>query len=131
MVVMTTWTDETATVAGVDLRLRTPGRGAPLLILNHDIGRPERAPFHDALAERFSVVAPSHPGYDGSARPTWLRGVHDVAAMYQWLLAERGLTGVTLVGLGFGGWIAAEMATTAPREFRRLVLVGAMGIKPE
>jgi len=38
---------------------------------------------------------------------------------------------VTLIGLGFGGWIAAEMATMAPRAFRRLVLVGAMGLKPE
>jgi pimeloyl-ACP methyl ester carboxylesterase len=38
---------------------------------------------------------------------------------------------VTLVGLGFGGFIAAEMATMAPRAFRRLVLVGAMGLKPE
>ena len=36
-----------------------------------------------------------------------------------------------MVGLGFGGWIAAEMATMAPAAFRRLVLVGAMGIKPE
>jgi pimeloyl-ACP methyl ester carboxylesterase len=57
--------------------------------------------------------------------------VRDVALVYQGLLAERGLTGVTLVGLGFGGWVAAEMATMAPRDFPRLVLVGAMGIKPE
>ena len=128
---MTTWTDETASVAGVDLHLRTAGRGEPLLILHHDIGSPERVPFHDALAERFTVLAPSHPGYDHSARPAWLRSVRDVAAIYQGLLAERGLTGVTLVGLGFGGWMAAEMATMAPRDFRRLVLVGAMGIKPE
>jgi pimeloyl-ACP methyl ester carboxylesterase len=35
------------------------------------------------------------------------------------------------VGLGFGGWIAAEMATMAPAQLSRLVLVGAMGIKPE
>jgi len=35
-----------------------------------------------------------------------------------------------LVGLGFGGWIAAEMAALAPRDFHRLVLVGAMGVKP-
>jgi pimeloyl-ACP methyl ester carboxylesterase len=128
---MTTWTDETLAVAGVDLRLRTTGRGAPLLILHHDVGSPERVPFHEALAEHFTVLAPSHPGYDGSARPGWLRSVRDIAVVYQALLAERGLTGVTLVGLGFGGWIAAEMATMAPRDFRRLVLVGAMGIKPE
>ena len=36
----------------------------------------------------------------------------------------------TLVGLGFGGWIAAEMATFAPHDTPRLVLAGAMGIKP-
>ena len=128
---MATWTNEAITVAGVDLSLRKVGRGAPLLILPHDIGARERLPFHEALAERFTVLAPSHPGYDRSARPAWLRSVHDVAVMYQWLLAERALTGVTLVGLGFGGWIAAEMATMAPRDFPRLVLVGAMGIKPE
>jgi len=38
---------------------------------------------------------------------------------------------VSVVGLGFGGWIAAEMATQAPRAFRKLVLVGAMGLKPD
>jgi pimeloyl-ACP methyl ester carboxylesterase len=131
MTAMATWTDETVTVAGIDLHLRTAGRGAPLLILHHDIGSPGELPFHDALAERFTVLAPSHPGYDRSARPAWLRCVRDIGVVYQWLLAERGLTGVTVVGLGFGGWIAAEMATMAPRDFRRLVLVGAMGIKPE
>ena len=64
-----------------------------------------------------------------------MRNVRDVAVVYQWLLAERELTReagrVSVVGLGFGGWIAAEMATMAPRAFRRLVLVGAMGLKPE
>ena len=49
---------------------------------------------------------------------------------YQAVLAARALSDVSLVGMGFGGWIAAEMATMSPRAFRRLVLVGAMGIKP-
>jgi pimeloyl-ACP methyl ester carboxylesterase len=55
-----------------------------------------------------------------SARPTTC----------QWLLAELGLARPALVGLGFGGWIAAEMASQAPADFDRLVLVGAMGLKP-
>jgi pimeloyl-ACP methyl ester carboxylesterase len=128
---MATWTDETAMMAGVALHVSTAGRGEPLLALHHDIGSPERPALLDALAERFTVLAPAHPGYDRSARPGWLRSVRDVAVMYQGLLAERGLTGTTLLGLGFGGWIAAEMATMAPRDFRRMVLAGAMGIKPE
>jgi len=61
-----------------------------------------------------------------------MRSVRDVAVVYQWLLAARDVTrDLSIVGLGFGGWIAAEMATMAPRAFKRLVLVGAMGLKPE
>jgi pimeloyl-ACP methyl ester carboxylesterase len=124
------WTTEEVRVAGSSVRLRTTGRGAPLLVLHHDIGTPEQLPFYEALARRFTVLLPSHPGYDGSERPAWMRSVRDLAVTYQALLAGRGLADVSLVGLGFGGWIAAEMATMSPRAFRRLVLVGAMGIKP-
>lgn len=126
------WRTETVPVAGINLHLASAGSGRPVLVLHHDIGRPEPAPFDGALARTCSVLAPSHPGYDGSSRPDWMRSVRDVAVVYQWLLGERDLSrDLTLVGLGFGGWIAAEMATMAPRAFRRLVLVGAMGIKPE
>ena len=127
-----TWRADTVPVAGIALHVASAGTGAPVLVLHHDIGRPEPSPFDDALARRFSVLAPSHPGYDRSSRPDWMRNVRDVAVVYQWLLAERDLgPEVTLVGLGFGGWIAAEMATMAPRALKRLVLVGAMGLKPE
>jgi pimeloyl-ACP methyl ester carboxylesterase len=129
------WESETVHVAGIALHLARAGTGAPLLVLHRDVGTPERLPFYDALAQHFTVLVPSHPGYDRSARPDWMRNVRDVAVVYQWLLAARELTReagrVSVVGLGFGGWIAAEMATMAPRAFRRLVLVGAMGLKPE
>jgi len=130
-----TWESETVHVAGSALHVTRAGAGAPLVVLHHDVGSPERLPFYDALARHFTVLVPSHPGYDRSQRPDWMRSVRDVAVVYQWLLGQRELTrepgSVSLVGLGFGGWIAAEMATMAPRAFRRLVLVGAMGIKPE
>ena len=35
-----------------------------------------------------------------------------------------------VVGLGFGGWVAAEMATMCQTHFERMVLVGAMGVQP-
>ena len=126
-----TWTSETIPIAGVTLRLGRAGTGSPVMVLHHDIGAPGSPPFYDALASRFTVLAPSHPGYDGTERPEWLRSPRDIAIVYQRLLAELGLDTASLIGLGFGGWIAAEMATMAPRAFRRLVLVGSMGIKPE
>jgi pimeloyl-ACP methyl ester carboxylesterase len=129
------WTSETVPIAGAALRVARAGTGAPLLLLHHDIGTLERLPFYDALAREFTVLLPSHPGYDGSERPAWMRNVRDAAVVHQSLLARheatRGRPDVTVLGLGFGGWIAAEMATMSPQAFRRLVLVGAMGIKPE
>ena len=125
------WTTEDVKLSGATLRLRKGGAGDPLLVLHHDIGSLDRLPFYDALAKRFTVIIPSHPGYDGSERPGWMRGVRDIAVLYQSLVASLELGNVTLVGLGFGGWIAAEMATMSPQAFRRLVLVGAMGVKPK
>jgi pimeloyl-ACP methyl ester carboxylesterase len=125
------WTSETVPLPSGPLHVARSASGTPLLLLHHDIGSLDRLPFYDALAQRFTVIRPSHPGYDKSERPAWMRSVRDIAIVYQALMAEFGLRDVTLVGLGFGGWIAAEMATMAPRGFSRLVLVGAMGIKPE
>jgi pimeloyl-ACP methyl ester carboxylesterase len=127
----TTWTSETVPLASGPLHVARSGSGTPVIVLHHDVGTLERLPFYDALAERHTVLVPSHPGYDKSARPSWMRNVRDIAVIYQALIAEQGLRDVTLVGLGFGGWIAAEMATMAPRGFAKLVLVGAMGLKPE
>jgi pimeloyl-ACP methyl ester carboxylesterase len=130
-----TWTSETVSTAGATVRLASAGSGAPLLILHHDTGTPAGLPVYEDLARDFTVLRPSHPGYDGSERPGWMRSVRDVAAVYQAVLARHPATrdrhDLTVVGLGFGGWIAAEMATMAPAALGRLVLVGAMGIKPE
>jgi pimeloyl-ACP methyl ester carboxylesterase len=130
MVVSTGWSETAVCLAGVNVHVARAGSGRPVLVLHHDIGSPERLDFYDALAQRFEVIVPHHPGYGRSERPQWLRSVRDVAVMYQWLLAHLGIDRASLIGLGFGGWIAAEMATMAPREFHRLVLVGAMGLKP-
>jgi pimeloyl-ACP methyl ester carboxylesterase len=124
------WSHKPVEIAGVKLHVSRAGRGAPLLVLHHDIGTLERLPFYDALAQRFDVLVPHHPGYGKSQRPEWARSVRDVAVMYRWLLAELRVERAALVGLGFGGWIAAEMATMAPRDLERLILVGAMGVKP-
>jgi pimeloyl-ACP methyl ester carboxylesterase len=126
-----TYTERFVDVAGLRTQLLTGGSGPPVVILHHDFGNPGWLPFYEALAQRFSIFVPSYPGYGASERADWLRSVRDLAAVEQWLLKELALDGVALVGLGFGGWVAAEMASLAPRQFRRLVIAGAMGIRPE
>ncbi len=124
------WAETTTEVAGIKLHLKSAGSGRALLVLHHDIGTPDELGFYDLLAERFTVLVPHHPGWGRSERPGWMRSVRDLAAIHQWVLADQGVRNVSLLGLGFGGWIAAEMASLAPRDFRRLVLVAPMGIKP-
>jgi pimeloyl-ACP methyl ester carboxylesterase len=124
------WVDSSYEVAGTKLHLSRAGRGKPLLILHHETGTLDRLPFYDALASHYDVLLPHHPGYSRSGRPDWMRSVRDIAVIYRGLLSDLKVRDAALVGLGFGGWIAAEMAGMAPQDLSRLVLVGAMGIKP-
>jgi pimeloyl-ACP methyl ester carboxylesterase len=123
------WKTSEEQVAGCKMHLMRAGSGAPVLVLHHDIGTLDRTPFYDALAGKFDTLVPHHPGYSRSERPDWMRSVRDVAVAHRWLLSELGIEKISLVGLGFGGWIAAEMATMAPSSVDKLVLVGAMGLK--
>lgn len=130
------WTDDTVEIASVTLHVtrsggdpQRGGRGT-LLVLHHDIGTPDRLPFYDALAAQGDVLVPHFPGWGKSQRAEWLRSPRDIGAMMSWLLADLDIGEVSLVGLGYGGWVAAEMASQAPQRFHRLVLVGAHGVKP-
>src|ERR1700722_8143863 len=127
---MAGWSEQDIDLGEVKLHLWRGGRGRPVLVLHHDIGTPDRLPFYDALADKFDVIVPRHPGFGAPGRPQGMRPPRDIAALYQWALADLGIERASLVGLGFGGWVAAEMAALAPRGFHRLVLVGAMGVKP-
>jgi pimeloyl-ACP methyl ester carboxylesterase len=124
------WTDSATEAAGLKLHLSRGGRGRPVLVLHHETGTLERLPFYDALAAKHDVLVPHHPGFGKSERPEWMRNARDIAVIYRGMLSDMGLREAALVGLGFGGWIAAEMASMAPNDVSHLVLVGAMGVKP-
>ena len=124
------WTEATKDIAGTKMFFKRAGSGPTVLVLHRDIGTPDSLAFYDALAEKFDVIVSHHPGWGKSERAEWMRHPRDIAAMNAWLLTGLGVSDASLVGLGFGGWIAAEMASLAPTQYRRLVLVGSMGINP-
>ena len=117
-------------VAGIEIDVLSDGEGPRLTILHRDTGRAGWTPLHAQLAKHFQVVAPSLPGYDASGRPDWLRNVTDLAALVGILDdALEGEAGAWL-GLGFGGWVAAELAAHSPARVMKLILHSPMGIKP-
>jgi len=116
-------------IAGIDLELYDQGKGEPLLFLHSAQGFDPRHEISAMLAARRRLVAPSHPGFGKSSLPDWLDSVDDIAYVYLELMDALELRSVDLVGCSIGGWIAVEMATKAPERFRRLALVGPVGVK--
>ena len=121
----------TIEVAGGEVSVRTGGSGAPLFVIHHDIGAHAWTSFYERLAESFTVYLPDLPGFGKSVRPEWARNVRDIVALAGLTLDELDLPRASVVGLGFGGYVAAELATTAQARINKLTLAAAMGVKPE
>ncbi|MFN0074093.1 MAG: alpha/beta fold hydrolase [Chloroflexota bacterium] len=125
-----TYTERTRQVGEVTLSLLEGGSGQPTLVLHGIEGDEGWLAFHEALCRRASVLAPSHPGYGRTDCPEWISQVQHMATFYNWFLQDAGLESVDLIGLGLGGWIAAEMAVMTTERLRSLHLVNPAGILP-
>lgn len=124
------WTEEFVEAAGVSLQMVKGGSGVPLLILHGELGHPGWLRSLDVLAQDYTLHIPSHPGFGATERQEWIMNMRDLAGWYLMALDELGLRSVNTIGCSLGGWLAAEMATMNPGQFRKLALVGPMGILP-
>ena len=124
------WTAEMIEAAGLEIELVKGGDGPPLLVLHDELGHPGWLRYHEALAQHYSLHLPSHPGFGASQRPDWILSMRDLACWYLDALGDLGLEKTPVIGVGLGGWLAAEMATMCPQQLGRLVLVGAAGVRP-
>jgi pimeloyl-ACP methyl ester carboxylesterase len=118
------------TVAGLQLRVSSGGKGSPLLVLHRSTGNLGWLPIYQELASRHAVYVPDLPGYGASERPEWAREPRDLAVIVHRLLDRLGLEAVAVLGLGMGGWVAAEMACWAQSRITHMTLVGAPGPQP-
>lgn len=116
-------------IAGADVEVQSEGAGRPLLFLHGEDYFGQHRPFFEALAKRFRVVIPRHPGFGASSLPDSFRSVDDLAYLYLDLIEAMKIERPVLVGASFGGWIALEMAVRAPATFDKLVLLGTVGVK--
>ncbi len=75
------------------------------------------------------MIAPSHPGFGGSPLPPDFDTMCDLVHLYLSVLDAIPGDAVTVIGLCFGGWMAAELAVTCPKRLGRVILVDPVGIK--
>jgi pimeloyl-ACP methyl ester carboxylesterase len=112
----------------VAFRVLSGGAGAPLVYFHSIHERGGWSPFLERLAERFTVVAPFHPGVQGSSGVEHLDDLLDLTLAYDELLGALGLGAAHLVGHFFGGMMAAELAAVIPARARRLALLSPLGL---
>ena len=120
---------ERLSVEDIELEVIRRGQGRPVLLLHGLHNVDPRARFLDLLGRRAEIIAPSHPGFGHSARPPDFDSVYDLVRLYLDVLEALPYERVSLVGLSFGGWLAAEIAVAYSHRIDRLVLVDAFGIK--
>ena len=121
--------EERLSVGDIELEVIRRGAGRPVLLLHGMQNVDPRARFLDLLGGRAEIIAPSHPGFGRSVRPADFDTVYDLVHLYLDVLEALPYERVTLMGLSFGGWLAAEIAVQCCHRVDRLVLVDAFGIK--
>ena len=116
-------------VHGIELETVRRGAGRPILLLHGFQTIDPGARFLDLLARHGEIIAPSSPGFGKSSRPKDFDTVYDLVHLYLELADTLSPEKVTLIGLSFGGWLAAEVGAACSDRLRKLVLVDPVGIK--
>jgi pimeloyl-ACP methyl ester carboxylesterase len=111
-------------------RVLSAGAGEPVVFL-HGAGGLFWDPFLDRLAQRFTVVAPEHPGAGESQGLEHLDDLWDLVLYYDDLFEELGLASARVVGHSFGGMVAAELAANIGLWLDDHPIPDIAGIPPE
>jgi len=111
-------------VDGVRLRVRTAGKGRPLLLIMGVGGNIEMwHPFDEELQARgIQTISFDAPGTGDSGELDRPRRMPWLAGMVTHLLDRLGHAQVDVLGISWGGALAQEVAHRAPERVRRLVL---------
>jgi pimeloyl-ACP methyl ester carboxylesterase len=117
------------TINGIDLEVLRRGSGTPVLLLHGMDTVHPRAPFLDRLGQHAQIIAPSSPGFGNTPRPTDFDTMYDLVRLYLALIEDLPYDKITLMGLSFGGWLAAEVALASSYKLDKLILVDPVGIK--
>jgi pimeloyl-ACP methyl ester carboxylesterase len=111
-----------------EINLFRQGTGRPTVVLHAAGGAGAWNPYLEQLSQHFDVIAPDHPGFGLSDELPEVATMSQLVEHYVALLDTLGLDRFDLVGASFGGWLAAEIASTIPDRIDRLVLMAPAGL---
>ena len=121
--------NDRVTVNGIELEVLRRGAGPPVLLLHGMDTVHPKSRFLDLLGAQAEIIAPSSPGFGNTGRPPDFDTIYDLVHLYLAVIDELPYEKLALVGLSFGGWLAAEVAAACSHKLSRLVLVDPLGIK--
>jgi pimeloyl-ACP methyl ester carboxylesterase len=111
-----------------EISLFRQGSGRPVLFLHAAGGAGHWEPFHERMAQSVDLIAPDHPGFGHSDELAEVATMADLVEHYVRLLDQLGIDRLDVVGASFGGWTAAELASTVPDRVEHLVLMAPAGL---
>src|SRR5216684_1766113 len=117
------------TANGIELEVLRRGAGGPVLLLHGMDTVSPQARFLDLLGRHAEIIAPSSPGFGNTKRPPDFDTIYDLVHLYLAFLDELPHEKIVLIGLSFGGWLAAEVAVASCHRLRKLILADPVGIK--
>ena len=121
---------EKLVVDGVETVLYIAGKGDPVVIF-HGAGTVDGFDFAEPWTEKFRVIVPYHPGFGESGDEPSFTETHDYVMHYLELFDQLGLEKVSIVGLSFGAYLAAKIASEHDHRLKKLVLIAPYGMNVE
>ncbi len=115
-------------VSTIGVRLLSAGEGTAVLFLHGAGGLPTWNRFFDALAQKFRVIVPEHPGFGTDTHAERIRDIADLA-MYYLDFLDGLREPIHLIGHSLGGWAAAELATRNCAQLKTLTLISPAGLR--
>jgi len=112
----------------VPFRVHVKGQG-PAVVFFHGPWGVTWDAFLDALARRFTVYAPEHPGTTPGEPETiqHVQSLWDLVLCYDELLDQLGVSTASFVGHSFGAMVACEVAALRPSRVGKLALLDPIG----
>lgn len=114
----------------LSITINDQGNGRPYVLLHGGAGTKSMAGLADVISKNGRAILPTHPGFDGQARPEWFQSIDDLVLAYLSLIENLDLQDVVLIGNSVGGWIAAELALRTSPRIAALVLINSVGLDP-